>query len=389
MAKPVRPVVTALTLEGYRAFERAEVQLGRLTVILGRNNAGKSALCLAPHYFAHAFRADAPTPLMIGGDFGSPQAAIFRKQLSGMSVRFDLGESGAMRAVALGVTVLSERQHAQQVTRFTTELVSEASASTDSGEEAVALGLSDWKDVRRVIAASRVLPALTREIGALRGVRPLPDSEYLQVGYTPEQVGIRGEFAPAILFAAGAEGLRAVNEWFGKVQARLSIDTRGDRFEILVAGPADEAVNLTASGAGIAQALPLVVQLTLAEHLPRLWCVEQPELHLHPAAHPAIAELFLARLASDPGARFLIETHSDALVLRLRREVAAGRLAPSDLRIYFVDERAEPRSGSKVREIPLNDEGTPAWWPEGVFAEPEREYFAIRRELRRRRDNQS
>lgn len=379
MSSSARPVVTRFAIDGYRAFARAEMTLGRLTVILGRNNAGKSALCFAPYYFAQAFRSGAPAPLPVGettAGFGSPHQAIFRRLPIGMGARFELADTKTIKTVDFGVTVLEERSYAQQITRFELTSTESVLARTE---------LADWAQIKTHIQRHDELPALTNEIGVLRGVRPLPDRDHPQLGYTPPHVGSSGESAPAILFSAGEDGLAAVNDWFQKIQARLSIDTREDRYELLATGTAGQPVNIVASGAGIAQALPLVVQLTLAEKMPRLWCVEQPELHLHPAAHPLVAELFLDRLRRDPGARFLIETHSDALVLRLRREVAAGRLAPNDLRIYFVDERRDPHAGSTVREIELTGEGSPTWWPEGVFAEPEREYFAIRRELQRRR----
>jgi predicted ATPase len=73
-------------------------------------------------------------------------------------------------------------------------------------------------------------------------------------------------------------------------------------------------------------------------------------------------------------------------VLRLRREIAAKRLAKNDVRIYFVDESEAkgPDQGSTLREIGLNDRGTPEWWPKGVFAESQAEFHRIRQELAKR-----
>jgi predicted ATPase len=70
------------------------------------------------------------------------------------------------------------------------------------------------------------------------------------------------------------------------------------------------------------------------------------------------------------------------LVLRIRREIAAGRLSPNDVRIYFVDEDAT--TGSVVKPVELDDQATPRWWPKDVFGEPQREYFLLRQELMRR-----
>jgi predicted ATPase len=141
-------------------------------------------------------------------------------------------------------------------------------------------------------------------------------------------------------------------------------------------------VSLRDSGAGIAQVLPLIVAVRLAQARPSLFCIEQPELHLHPRAHVAIAELLLECVTRRPSTRLLVETHSDVLVLRVRRAIAAGELEPRDVRIYFVDE--DSVEGSRVQEIELDERATPRWWPKDVFGEPQREYLELRRELARR-----
>ena len=113
-----------------------------------------------------------------------------------------------------------------------------------------------------------------------------------------------------------------------------------DAFEITVArrggGP---RVNLADAGAGIPQILPLAVGVTVApEALPQLFIIEQPEIDLHPAAHARVAELLIRALQAKPSLRLIVETHSDALVLRIRRAVAARDLSCDDIALYFVDD---------------------------------------------------
>lgn len=103
---------------------------------------------------------------------------------------------------------------------------------------------------------------------------------------------------------------------------------------------------------------------------------------MHPRAHVAIAELLLEYVHRNASASLLVETHSDVLVLRIRREIAAGKLSPKDVRIYFVDE--DSTTGSVVIPVELDESATPQWWPKDVFGEPQREYFLLRQELVRR-----
>src|SRR6187401_601656 len=104
-------------------------------------------------------------------------------------------------------------------------------------------------------------------------------------------------------------------------------------FEVTASRPEGPQVNLADAGAGIAQILPLAVALRVVpeDELPRLFIIEQPELDLHPHAHARAAELLVDAVTKNRNLRLLVETHSDALVLRIRREVAAARMTPDDV----------------------------------------------------------
>ncbi|GAA5008810.1 hypothetical protein GCM10025734_51420 [Kitasatospora paranensis] len=52
------------SLENYRCFrEKQEVELGKITVVLGRNNSGKSAVVRALPLLSIGIRGDSPYPL--------------------------------------------------------------------------------------------------------------------------------------------------------------------------------------------------------------------------------------------------------------------------------------------------------------------------------------
>jgi predicted ATPase len=96
--------------------------------------------------------------------------------------------------------------------------------------------------------------------------------------------------------------------------------------------------------------------------------IEEPESHLHPAAHGNLAERFVDSYKEDSNKRYLIETHSQNFVLRLRRLVAQGKLKPEELAIYYVDFKEEEYL-SELKPIKVNLDGSVNWWPDGVFGE--------------------
>jgi predicted ATPase len=69
--------------------------------------------------------------------------------------------------------------------------------------------------------------------------------------------------------------------------------------------------------------------------------VEEPELHLHPAAQSKIARLL--RIYADAGVQILCTTHSEHLLKALLRLVLGGDLHSEQLRVVYIDQgKAEP-----------------------------------------------
>lgn len=81
-----------------------------------------------------------------------------------------------------------------------------------------------------------------------------------------------------------------------------------------------EATNLVDLGSGVAQILPIMCHLVSSQTTTSLSAIEQPELHLHAEAQGMLADFFIT--AARQGKKFLIETHSEHLLLRLQRRIA-------------------------------------------------------------------
>jgi predicted ATPase len=200
----------------------------------------------------------------------------------------------------------------------------------------------------------------------------------------PAEVGASGEFAAGILASDSArQGGQLLAQINRELSAnlpgwRLEVAERGGMHTIFLTSQHDETlrVNLADTGTGVAQVLPVFVQravdILTPPRRPVLEIIEQPELHLHPAAHAALADLYLA--AADTGAsRFLIETHSETFLLRLRRRIAEGR-GPGTVAVYFIDHTG---GTATTRPIMIDERGGLDYWPTGVFSEDYDETRAI------------
>jgi predicted ATPase len=109
---------------------------------------------------------------------------------------------------------------------------------------------------------------------------------------------------------------------------------RGGRFEINVKTDRSGIwASLTDVGFGISQFLPIAVadlQLREASTL----IVAQPEIHLHPKVQATFGDYLVERVLKHKR-RYIVETHSEYLLNRIRLLIVKGKIEPSEVGIYF------------------------------------------------------
>lgn len=122
---------------------------------------------------------------------------------------------------------------------------------------------------------------------------------------------------------------------------------------------ARDLVSIADVGFGVSQVLPVVVALLAAEPGQVVY-IEQPEIHLHPRAQVAMAELLAD--AARRGVIVIAETHSWGLLQGVQGLVAEKKLKPELVKLHWFERGKD--GFTKIISKDLDETGAFGDWPE-------------------------
>ena len=138
---------------------------------------------------------------------------------------------------------------------------------------------------------------------------------------------------------------------FSDIKVKSHGRQMSDPFQLQVKVRSGPHANIMNVGYGVSQSLPILVDVMAATG--RTFLLQQPEVHLHPRGQAELASLFV-QAAGKRGNRFLIETHSDYIIDRVRISVRKRILEPDDVSILYF----EPAGAAvTIRALTLDAEG--------------------------------
>lgn len=225
---------------------------------------------------------------------------------------------------------------------------------------------------------------------SLSAFRDRPQRTYLYSGETAQRVGVTGSNAALMLAAdearRGSEKNNladSLSRWFRATNIAQGVFVKpltSRHFEVCIRSNDGSEHNICDVGFGCSQVLPVLIgglnlqSMDTTKRTPKIFVVQEPEIHLHPNAQAALGSFFV-EMARSSGQTF-IETHSDNLILRVARHVAEGDLAPEDVSIFWVDDEGDTR----VRTISIQKDGSfKPEWPGGFFPQRHEESLALAR----------
>ena len=227
------------------------------------------------------------------------------------------------------------------------------------------------------IGAGYMLDQVLTDLFPLGPVRGLPERLYIFGGTDPQDIGDHGNSLSDLLFRR-PELVQEANEWLKRLEIDYELKVKpigtdsGDFFEVRFIDTRRKervSVALPDVGFGVSQLLPFIVQSLVSEK--QIISIEQPEVHVHPKLQADLGELLAEAIKEPRRNQFIVETHSEHLILRLQRLVRKQQLKPEDVSVIYVSRGPE---GAKAERLRLDEDGDFIdEWPNGFFLERLRE----------------
>ena len=374
--------ITAIEVEGYKSlYDRSRIEIRSLTLLAGANSSGKSSIIQPLLLLKQTLEAPyAPGALLLSGSnvrFTSSQQVFSRisPKTNKFTVKIYYGEQDCI-SLSFGKKPSQKAIEIIEALYQKEEKIIDLSPIKDFRFMYLEqMFFAQIQDPKNKIVPSQILDnnpssliSFIRNLIHVPGVRGNPQRTYQTSAVDQVFPGTFENYIASI-----------IQNWQSKKDQRLSQLSRNlyrlglankiqansiNEAEVelkvtrSIAG-SKEMVSIADVGFGVSQILPVLVALLVAKP-EQLVFIEQPEIHLHPRAQVALAEILID--AANRGVRVVIETHSELLLLAVQSLVSENRIRPDRVRLHWFT-RLE-NGASQITSAELDQAGAFGDWPE-------------------------
>jgi predicted ATPase len=394
-------LIKSLSLKDFKCFEQVDIDFGKITLLTGANSSGKSSLIYAllgimqSKYFPQYFALNGELINMGGFD------EVLRKKARRREFEINLF-LGIYEDYFLTKWVQNSTNEQPQLKEMSHSYYTLKNIIDNEGTMEETWDIDDFnfldglvkkgyniirQDERKIIVENDELANVDKVIedyetdiyfreikednfsfNYMGSFRLPPERTYYRKTKAGK-IGVNGEgYIDQIIEWEESdkkkydELIEAVTEMglFKTIQANKM---KGGRFELNVqVNENSELASLTDVGFGISQFLPIIVadlQMNEASCL----AISQPEIHLHPKIQATLGDYFCKQV-NHTDKQYIVETHSEYLINRMRLLIVKGELKPEDVKLYYME-----NDGIKTTTyaIELTTDGQIKNAPQGFF----------------------
>lgn len=328
--------LTNWQVKNYKSISEGEFEASPLTVLIGRNNSGKSNVVDSLSDFSSIFNGINETETWFerrvsGKDTSETfelKLEFHLSQLEREAVFSELSEDRVERAennefltdIQVQIDVSDYRNFDREIQfNWRGEFVplDNSSGSSDSGNPSrkvrslITKSVDSWKS----ISAFRV-PDNTGRAEYTSAELAADGNNLVQKLFSLEKT--EREY----IFNQVCESYIEIMDGVSGVDTKLAINRRDDELTVEITEDAfDTGFNFDEISAGSKEILTLLTQIHLAQEDTDLLAIEEPELHLHPEAERKVLAK-IQNLVKEHDTQVIVATHSDVFV----DEIEAGNI---------------------------------------------------------------
>lgn len=217
-------------------------------------------------------------------------------------------------------------------------------------------------DPRKMISfCNEIVSSAIKSIRIFHGQKALP-TEYENISaYEENFVGYNYEFLHKVIESNKKE----INKWLKHFGYDFKIETEsgGPTSVTLIQHKKENfKINYKHGGLGAENVLPVIAQSVSANN--KILVFEEPERRAHPHLQVKLADLFVECSKKN---QFIIETHSENLLLGILKNIRDGKISYKDVQVSYI---YIDKGQSKIDELNLNEKGNfESNWRDGFFTE--------------------
>jgi predicted ATPase len=252
----------------------------------------------------------------------------------------------------------------------------------EKAKKSIKLNFKDFNELDRLIIKSKhfylafvyslmkySIVNFDKRINFISSFRLYPQRTYYEKSKTELKVGRFGEnYEDQIILweTRKTKEYRALLDIMKNLSLLEDIASKrleGGRYELLVKTQKNGVLaSLNDVGFGISQFLPIIVaDLQLDDHSTLF--LAQPEIHLHPSVQSAFGD-YVMDFVKKTGKKYVIETHSEYLINKIRLGIVKNQISAADVRAYYLQNNGDDVT---VHELTFTTDGRILNAPEDFF----------------------
>lgn len=393
-------------LENFKGFKKAQIDVGRITVLIGPNGTGKSSISHALMVLRQSIGANeliVNGPLINLGDFRTVlnrEAANGRVQI-GVSIgvagykSLNIPQNASFSYDAYFVPRLAgfDAAISSPRTKYYVVKLEQGQATVQPPEPTWKFAQSREIKIKLNVLQQVAIPVGIRKVSHSEGLenkaaalreklnelfsavnRVLNNTYYVHAIRGFERPEYELDTNPAMDFQPGGNArLASTFAYAGRgieeiVSTWSESITGSDLASVLIPGrkvgiesyAVPEGIPLIGDGFGTNQLFQLLLTLALTPEK-SLLAIEEPEIHLHPKAQKKLCDILL-QTAKEEDKQIIVTTHSEHILFSFVSAVRNGTLTRDELTIYCFEEK-----GQEPRKVEQDEYGDIYEWDKNFF----------------------